>query len=152
MFFFHPVLRPAPDLGGERAGDVFGEAHYLAHFAHGAAGAVAHNCGAERGAVAAVMRVDPLDNVFTPLVLEIDIDIRRLMALGGNEALEQQGGFHRVDGGDAEHEADSGIGGRAAPLAEDAHAAGLADDGVDGQEIGRIAELGDERQFVTDLL
>ena len=47
----------------------------------------------------------------------------------------------RVDRGDAEAVADHGIGRRAAPLAEDVARAGIVDDVVDGQEIGRVVEL-----------
>jgi hypothetical protein len=57
----------------------------------------------------------------------------------------------RVDLGDAEAEADGGVGRRAAALAEDAAAAGEADDVVDGEEIGRVAELGDQLQLVVEI-
>ena len=42
------------------------------------------------GAVAAVFLVDVLDHLLAPLVLEIDVDVGRLVALLGDEALEQQ--------------------------------------------------------------
>ena len=42
------------------------------------------------GAVAAVFLVDVLDHLLAPLVLEIDVDVGRLVALGADEALEQQ--------------------------------------------------------------
>ena len=44
--------------------------------------------------------------------------------------------------------ADGGVGGRAPPLAEDALASGEAHDVVHGEEVGRVAELGDERELV----
>ena len=106
MLLLDAVLGPTPDLGREGAGHVVGQAEHLADFAHGAAGAVADHGGAQGRAVAAVMLVDPLDHPLALLVLEIDVDVRRLGALGGDEALEQQPGLRRVDAGDAEHVAD----------------------------------------------
>ena len=57
----------------------------------------------------------------------------------------------RVDRGDAEAIADRRIGGGAAPLAEDALSAREAHDVVDGEEIGRVAELADKCQLVLEL-
>ena len=83
-------------------------------------------------------------------MLEIDVDVGRLAALGRDEALEQQVEARRVDRGDAEAVADRRIGRRAAPLAEDVLRAGEADDVVHGEEIGRVAELGDQRELVVE--
>ncbi len=63
--------------------------------------------------------VDLLDDLFAPLVLEIDVDVGRLVALVGQEALEQDFVLVGIDLGDAQAVADGGVGGRAAPLAED---------------------------------
>ena len=49
------------------------------------------------GAVAAVLLVNVLDDFFAPLMLEIDVDVRRLLALFGDEALEQKLVGRRVD-------------------------------------------------------
>ena len=57
-----------------------------------------------------------------------------------------------VDLGDAEAVAQHRIGGRAAALAQDALLAGEAHDVVHGEEIGRVVELLDEREFVGELL
>ena len=46
--------------------------------------------------------VDVLDHFLAPLMLEIDVDVGRLLALLGDEALEQQVAGRRVDRGDAE--------------------------------------------------
>ena len=54
--------------------------------------------------------------------------------------------------GDAEAVTDHRVGGRAAPLAEDAEPPRLAHDVVHGEEIGFVAELGDERELVVDLV
>ena len=87
-------------------------------------GAVADHRGGEAGAVAAVFLVDVLDHLLAPLMLEIDVDIGRLVARGADEALEQDVDARGIDRGDAEAIADGGIGRRAAALAEDAAAAG----------------------------
>ena len=118
------ALAPAaPDRVGERGRDILGEAERLADLADGAARAVVDDGGGEPGAVAAIALVDVLDHLLAPLVLEIDVDVRRLAPLGGDEALEQQVDLGGVDGGDAEAVADGGIGRRAAALAQDAAAA-----------------------------
>ena len=66
------------------------------------------------------MFVDMLDDLFSPLVFEIDVDVGRLSALHGHKALEQESDPLRTDGGDAEAIADDRIGGRAAALTENA--------------------------------
>jgi hypothetical protein len=86
-----------------------------------------------------------LDHLLAALVLEIDVDVGRLAAVGRDEALEQQVDALGIDLGDAETVADGGVRRRAAALAENLLAAGIADDVVDGEEVGRIFQLGDER-------
>jgi hypothetical protein len=83
-------------------------------------GAVADDHGGQRGAVAAVLGVDVLDDLLAPLVLEVDVDVGRLVALAADEALEQQRHARRVDLGDAQAVADRRVGRRAAALAQDA--------------------------------
>ena len=80
-------------------------------------------------------------------MLEVDVDVGRLVALGRDEALEQQIDAVGIDGGDAEAIADRRIGGRAAALAEDAARAGKADDVVNGEEVGRVVEPGDQLEL-----
>ena len=84
-------------------------------------------------------------------MLEIDVDVRRLAALGADEALEQQAAADRVDGGDAEDVADGGVGRRAAPLAKDVLRARISHDAADGEEIRRVVKVGDQPQFVPEL-
>ena len=73
---------------------------------------------ADRGAMAAVALVDVLDDLLAPLMLEIDVDIGRLVAVRRNEAVEQKIDLVRIDRGDAEAIADRAIGRRAAALAK----------------------------------
>jgi hypothetical protein len=83
-------------------------------------------------------------------VLEIDVDVGRLVALLGDEALEEHRHAPGIDLGDAEAVADGGIGGRAAALAEDLLAARVGDDILDGEEERLIRELLDELELMLD--
>ncbi|MDR6709348.1 hypothetical protein J2X73_003737 [Novosphingobium sp. 1748] len=78
--------------------------------------------------------VYPAD-LLAPLMLEIHIDVGRLTPLGADEAFEEQFGLHRVDGSNAQHEADRRIGGAAAPLTQNAPAARKPDVRVNGEEV-----------------
>src|SRR3546814_20688514 len=96
----------------------------------------------EAGMVAPVFLVDELDDFLAPLVLEIDVDVGRLVALHADEALEQKVDLSRVDGGNAEAVTDYGVGRRTASLAEDDLLLGEADDVVHRQEVSRIVLSG----------
>ena len=67
--------------------------------------------------IAPVFLIDMLDDLFAPVVLDVEIDVRRLGPLLGDKALEEQPHPHRIDGRDAERVADRRVGGGAAPLA-----------------------------------
>ena len=140
----------APHRAGERRRHVLLEAERLADLADRHARAVVDHGRADGGALAAITLVEILDHLLAPLMLEIDVDVRRLLPLGGDEALEQQIDLGGIDGGDAQAVADGAVGGGAAALAEDALAAGIADDVVDRQEIARIVQPGDERQLLVE--
>jgi hypothetical protein len=85
-------------------------------------------------------------------VFEIDVDVGRLAALLRHEALEQEVVRGRIDRGDAQPVADSGVGGAAAALAEDVLRAREPDDRMDGQEIGSVVQLLDRPQLVSQRL
>ena len=121
------------------AGHIFRKPERLADLADRAAGSIAADDRGQRRMLVTVGLVDPLDHFLAPLMLEIDVDVGRLVATLGEEALEQQAVLDRIDRGDAEHVADHRIGGRAAALAEDLLAARKFDDRIDGQEIRRVA-------------
>ena len=74
------------------------------------------------------------------------------LRVGGDEALEQQGVLVGLDGGDAERVAQGGVGRRAAALAQDLLGLREADDLVDREEVGRVAEPRDQPELVRDLL
>lgn len=61
-----------------------------------------------------------LNDLLAPFMLEVDIDIRLLVAFLADEALEEKVVGRRVDRGDAENIADGAIGGRSPALAENA--------------------------------
>ena len=132
-------------------GHVLRQAHGAADLADRAAGAVADDGGANRRPFAAVALVQVLDHLFAPLMLEIDVDIWWFAAILGDEAFEQQVVFGRVHGGDAQHVADRRIGRRAAPLAQDAAAAGEPHDLMHREKIGRVVELLDQGQLIRHL-
>ena len=130
---------PAPDLARERGDGVAAEPHGGAHLADRPLAAVVDHRGAEPRPLAAVAAVDVLDHLLAALVLEVDVDVGRLVAGVGDEALED----HHVaelgaDLGDAERVADQRVRRRAPPLAEDALGAGVGDHVLHRQEIGRV--------------
>ncbi len=143
------VAAPAPGRAGQGAHHIVRQAEHLADLADRPARAVMDHRGRDAGMLAAIFPIDILDNLLAPLMLEIHVDIGRLVSLGRDETLEQEIEARRIDLGDPQTKADGGIGGRAAALTQDACAAGEADDVVDGQEIGRVAELLDQSELVA---
>ncbi len=91
---------------------------------------------------AAIALIDPLHHFFAPLVLEIDIDIRWFLAFRTREKRSNNEPIRvfRIDGRDAKAITDRGIGSGAAALAKNIVRAGMCDDVVDRQEIGRVFE------------
>ncbi len=148
IFIGQPRIAQAPDGGGERGDSVLGEAERLPHLAHRRAPAIGDDGRGNPGAVAAVAGIDILDHLLAPLMLEIDVDVGRLLALGRDEALEQKIDLGRIDIGDGEAIADGRVGGRAAALAEDAEPARIVHDVVHGEEIGRVVELLDQSELL----
>jgi hypothetical protein len=87
---------------------------------NGAARAVSDDSGGDAGPLTAIALIDVLDDLFAALMLKIDIDIGRLLALRGDEAGKQKVMLGRVNSGDAKHVADGGVGRRPTPLAQNA--------------------------------
>src|SRR5262249_15831909 len=90
------------------------------------------------------------DHLFAPLVLEIDIDVGRLVAGGTDKALEQHVDTRRIDCGDTEAVADDRIGSRTAPLAKDAALPREPHDVMHGQKIAGAVEALDQPELVLD--
>jgi hypothetical protein len=74
----------------QAAPSVLGQAQRLAHLTHGAALAIVDDGGGDPRLLAAIAAKDVLHHFLAPLVLEIDVDVGRLVARGADEALEQQ--------------------------------------------------------------
>ncbi len=142
----------APRGVAERDDDILGEAEDLGGLADRRARAIGRHRRRETRALAPVALIDVLDHLFALLVLEIDVDVGRLVALGRDETLEQEIEFGGIDLGDPEAIADRRIGRRAAPLAQDAARLGVAHDVVHGEEIGRVFQVADQREFVIERL
>ena len=121
-----------------------GKAQGLAHVAQGAARAVADDGGGERGAFAAVLVVEVLDDLLAPLVFKVHVDVGRLVALARDEALEQQTGALRVHRGDAQAVTHHAVGRRATALAQDVLRAREGHDVVDGEEVVLVLHVGDQ--------
>src|SRR5215831_16148845 len=95
----------------------------------------------------AVTLINKLDNLLTPLMVEIDIYVWWLAPLLRDETFEQKIDFGWVDSGDSQYIADGGIGGGAASLTQNVFALRKAHDVVDGQEIRRDLHLVDKMQL-----
>jgi len=98
-----------------------------------------------------ILLIDVLQDLFAPLVLKINVDIGWLMALLGDEALQQQIHSRGVDFCYAQRVADCRVGGTAASLAEDSLLACEVDDFLHGQEVVLVLQVTDEFEFVLDL-
>ena len=95
--------------------------------------------------------IDVLDDLLAPLVLEIDVDVGRLVALAGDEALEEQRcAAQRIDGGHPQAVADAGVGGGAPALTQNFLAARKGDDIVHGQKVRLVTQVRDEGELVLD--
>jgi hypothetical protein len=142
---------PAVDLLGPGILLAGGVAERLGHVAHRGTAPVGDDVGDLGGVAAAVALVDVLDHLLTAARLDVDVDVGGAVALGGQEALEEQAEGDGVGLGDAEGEAHRGVGRRAAALAIDAVAAAELDDVPDDEEVAGEAEVLDDVELVVDL-
>ena len=147
---FSPIA--APDGPREHARGIFGQSHNLTDFANGHTRAVMNYCCAQPGAVTTVAIINMLDDLLAPFVFEIDVYIRWLLALFGDEAVEQQFVLVRVDSRNAKTVADGGVCRAAASLAQDRRIPGprKIDDVPDGQEVACDAEPTDQIELIID--
>ena len=74
------IHRPAPDEAGQHLGQVTRQTECLADLGNRAARAVTGNHRGQCRAIATVGLVDPLDDLLTPLMFKIDVDVGRLAA------------------------------------------------------------------------
>jgi hypothetical protein len=85
-------------------------------------------------------------------VLEVDVDIGRLVAFLRDEAREQKLALVRIDRRDVEAITDRAVRRRAAALTKDVLAARERDHVMDGEEVARVVELGDDRELFLEPL
>ena len=132
---------------------ILGQAKHAANVARRALAAVADDRCRQRRPRATVFVEHVLEHLLASLVLEIDVDVGRLLAFDREEALEQQVAVLGIDRRDAEAVADRRVRRRAAPLAEDRlrPCACPGDDVVDGQEEMLVTEFLDEDKLVFEL-
>src|SRR5699024_5654864 len=118
--------------------------------AHGVLRAVLDDVRHLSRAVATVGFVHVLDDLLAPVAVEIDVDVRLIIAHRREEPLERQAEEDRVDGRDAEQVADGAVRGGSAPLTENAASARLSDDVVDDEEVAGEVLLLDDIELVRD--
>src|SRR5699024_61423 len=94
--------------------------------------------------------VDVLDDLLTTSRLDVDVDVRRAVALGREEPFEEQTVRDRVDRRDAERVADRRVRGRAATLREDPLLAAERRDVADDEEVAGEAECRDDLELVLE--
>ena len=120
----------------------------FARVAHRAPGPIADHRRRQRGAVAAIALINVLNDFLAPGMFEIDIDVRRLVALAGDEALEQQFDPGWIDFGDPQAIAHRRVGRRTPALAKNAAAAGEIHHIMDGEEIMLVTQFANQREFL----
>ena len=151
--FCRAQLRAIPPLVvfGDRVDGLLRQAQRLAHIAKGGARPVADDHAGEPRTAPAVLGVQVLNDFLAPLVLEVHINVRRLLALAADEALKQHAGACWVDLGNAQHKAHRRIGRRAPALAEDAPLPRKGHDVGHGQKVVLVVQLLNQRQLVLNL-
>ena len=103
--------------------------------------------------ILAIDVLDVVDDLFAAALLEVDVDIGHLHALGREESLEHEAVGHGVKIGDAHGVGHDGAGGRTAARAHaDALAARPFDVLLHDEEVGREALLDDDAHLVIGLL
>ena len=113
---------------------------------------ISDDVGRHRSAARTVALVDVLDGSLAAIAArQVEVDVRPLAALLGEEALEEQLHADRIDGGDAEAVADGAVRRRAAPLHEDPLTTAEVHDVPHDQEVAGQLELADELKLVLDL-
>ena len=127
--------------------DIELEPQCFANVANGAARSIADDRRRQRGSITPVLLEDVLNDLLAALVLEVDIDIGRFIALLADEALEKHIDELRIHLRDAERIADHGVRGGAAALMQDVPASGFRHDFVHSEKERFVLELGDQREL-----
>lgn len=144
---FVPVVHPL----GDTVHRVERQAQRLAHVADGAATAISDDLGRQPGPVAPVFLVDVLNDFLAALMLEVDINVRRLAPLLADESLEQDIDTVRVHRRDPQTKAHRRVRRRPATLTKDAPRTGEPNQIVHRQEIRRVVQFVDQPKLVLNL-
>ena len=96
--------------------------------------------------------IDVLNHFLAPLVLEIDVDIGRFVALAADEPLEEHIHPIGIDGSDAQAIADRRVGRRPRPWQRIPRERAKTHQIPHGEKIGFVVQLGDQLQFVLEQL
>ena len=128
-----------------------GEAQCPGHIPDRTAPAVGDDVGDLGGIVTAIAGVDVLDDLFTQIRLDIDVNIGRPVAGRRQKPFEEKAIGHRVDGGDAERIADRRVGRRSTALTQNIATAAEPGDVMHHQEVAGKVESGDDVEFPFDL-
>jgi hypothetical protein len=140
----HELRQPLDEIGGQR--------ERLADLPRRAPAAIGDDVGGHRRAEPAIALVDVLDDLLAAVAArQVEVDVRPLPALLGEEALEEQLHLYRIDGGESERVAHRAIGGGAAPLHEDLVPAAILDQVPDDEEVAGQIEAPDDVELVGDL-
>ena len=101
----------------------------------------------------AVALVDVLDHLLAPIAArQVQVDVGPLAPRLGQEALEQEVHADGIDRGEAEAVADRAVGGRAAPLHEDAVGTTVLHELPHDEEVAREVEPADQVELARNLL
>ena len=144
------AIATAPETGTDGRDLIGRKAQRPGHVTRRAAPPIADDVGCQRRPHPTILAVDVLKDLLAALVLEIHVDVGRLVALAADETLDQHLHPGRVHLDDAQHETDGRICGRTATLAKNALATSKAHDVVNREEVGLIAQVGNQRQLMLD--
>ena len=150
--FGHVAAETAPLTAGQPRRHILGQTQDLADLANGAARSVTDDRRRYARPVPPIPVVDVLNDLLAPLMFEIDVDIRRLVSIGRQEAFEQKIMLAGIDRGDPQHIADGRIRRRSSSLTQDALVVRDLDNVVDGQEIGRQIALPDVGELLVEII
>ena len=144
------TLPPGVDLLAPRVLLAGGEAEGLGHVPHRRLGPVRDDVRDLRRVVPPVQLVHVLDDLLPALGLDVEVDVGRPVALGRQEALEQEAEGDGIGLGDAERVADGAVRRAPAALAVDVGFPAEADDLPDDQEVAGVTEGLDHVELVVD--
>ena len=145
----HVVTMPEKSRGGFQIGSR--QAEHLAHVTHRGTDAITNDVRNHCGMAAPVLFVDVLDDFFTTIVLDVEIDVRGFGALDAQEAFEQQVHAHGIDRRDAQTKTHRAVGGATTALTQNVLLTAVLDDLVHRQEVASVVELADDLKLAFDL-